>query len=391
MYCQLCLNLFVFYAYPSTYKSPHALTFQQHSCPSSSLGYSCSYVINAATVHWTIGTSAAPSNACTRQGLPTNSSSAANAADMLHMAIQVPTTGYVGLGFSQSNKMFNTDAVLGYVSGMQAMVDNWNIPDGNYYYINTGNMARPAWTTAMAVVQGPPAGGGATETTVCFSRPLQASSASVSTVISKSSAVTMSFAAADNGVTDFSSPHLYRGSFSINLATGAVAIIDPFDRKSVMIVHGALMATAWMLLLPLGTLLARHKWMLGETKLFGQHLWFQLHLALQLSGIAVFVVGFVWPHAYLPAGPTTGGQCGQAHSLLGHIVIGLATAQVAVGFIRPAPDAKLRWLWNIVHHWLGRITLVAAWTTTFIGIYIAHESLAYQVRAGCREGDQDDS
>ncbi len=153
-----------------------------------------------------------------------------------------------------------------------------------------------------------------------------------------------------------------------------------FERQnSVLIVHGALMATAWMLLLPLGTLLARHKWMFGEAKLFGRHLWFQLHLALQLSGVAIFVVGFAYSHAYFE-GPTTGGQCGQAHSMLGIIVMGLATAQVAVGFIRPAPDAKLRWLWNIVHHWLGRITLVTAWTTTFIGIYIAHESLAYQVR-----------
>ena len=51
------------------------------------------------------------------------------------------------------------------------------------------------------------------------------------------------------------------------------------------VIHGALMAAAWVLLLPLGSLVARHKWVFGEAKLWGAHLWFRLHLTLQASHV----------------------------------------------------------------------------------------------------------
>ena len=124
-----------------------------------------------------------------------------------------------------------------------------------------------------------------------------------------------------------------------------------------------------------------HRWVMGETQLFGLHLWFRLHMALQLSGMVCFIVGFAYAWLYLPGpgnGYPTGGNVGLAHMYLGSIVMGLACLQVIVGFIRPKPDSQVRPQWNMLHHWLGRLTIVSAWTTLYMGIWIAHASLTYQ-------------
>ena len=124
-----------------------------------------------------------------------------------------------------------------------------------------------------------------------------------------------------------------------------------------------------------------HRWVMGETRLFGLHLWFRLHMALQLSGMVCFIVGFAYAWTYLPVpgnGNLTGGNVGLAHMYLGTIVMGLACLQIIIGFVRPKPDARVRPHWNMLHHWLGRLTIVSAWTTLYMGIWMAHTSTAYQ-------------
>ena len=120
---------------------------------------------------------------------------------------------------------------------------------------------------------------------------------------------------------------------------------------------------------------------MGESLLFGAHLWFRLHVVFQLSGMVCFIVGFVYAWLYLPGsgnGPPTGGKVGQSHMILGTIIMGLAGLQVVVGFVRPKPDSSMRKGWNHLHHWLGRLTILSSWVVVYTGVYIAHESVAYQ-------------
>ena len=70
----------------------------------------------------------------------------------------------------------------------------------------------------------------------------------------------MVYAAATDGVTDLSAPHLFSGGFTINLGTGAAVTTELPNKISKMRIHGALMAVAWVFLLPLGSLIARHRW-----------------------------------------------------------------------------------------------------------------------------------
>ena len=125
-----------------------------------------------------------------------------------------------------------------------------------------------------------------------------------------------------------------------------------------------------------------YRWIFRETRVLGIHLWFRLHVALQLSGMACFIVGFVYAWKYLPGvgnGPPTGAKVGLAHMYLGIIIMGMAGFQAVVGFIRPKPESRRpRIYWNMLHHWLGRLTVLSAWAAVYTGIYMAHTSLSYQ-------------
>ena len=57
----------------------------------------------------------------------------------------------------------------------------------------------------------------------------------------------------------------------------------------------------------------------------------------------------------------------------------LSVPQVILGFIRPTPTASIRTYWNLAHHNLGRVTVLSAWTTVYLGIYIAHGSPTYEL------------
>ena len=69
----------------------------------------------------------------------------------------------------------------------------------------------------------------------------------------------MNYAAAGNGVTGFGQPHTTRGIAVVNLGSGAAAAGATLSRTEKMNIHGGLMSAAWVLLLPLGSLTARHR------------------------------------------------------------------------------------------------------------------------------------
>ncbi len=43
-----------------------------------------------------------------------------------------------------------------------------------------------------------------------------------------------------------------------------------------------------------------------------------------------------------------------------------------MGFGRPGPGSKLRPAFNLVHHNLGKLTILAAWVACFLGAHIFH-------------------
>ena len=69
------------------------------------------------------------------------------------------------------------------------------------------------------------------------------------------------------------------------------------------------------------------RWLLGELKVMDVHVWFRVHQGLQFGGVVIFIVGFAWGFQKFPSTPM-GGDVGQAHKVLGIILMAMACTQV---------------------------------------------------------------
>lgn len=142
---------------------------------------------------------------------------------------------------------------------MRAQVNTWNIGDGNTdyrnSYISPSTAVRPSWAQFRSVSQASVPNQG-TVTTLCFSRRLSEPSASVSRSITLDATQHMIWAYHSRRAYE---QHDYSGSFDLNLGSGSLTVTTDDTKLQRMWVHGALMTVAWVGLLPLGALVARHK------------------------------------------------------------------------------------------------------------------------------------
>ncbi|XAR71033.1 hypothetical protein NMG60_11028113 [Bertholletia excelsa] len=126
------------------------------------------------------------------------------------------------------------------------------------------------------------------------------------------------------------------------------------DLRPVLAVHGFMMFLAWGILLPGGILAARY---LKRVKGDG---WFQLHVYMQYSGLAIILLGFLFAVAELQ------GLCfDSVHVKFGILAILLACIQPANAYLRPKrPDngeepSEKRLIWEYIHIIIGRAAIVA--------------------------------
>ncbi|GIL63770.1 hypothetical protein Vafri_17775 [Volvox africanus] len=352
------------------------------SCVPSTLGYGCVATMDKVTLHWSINSSTAPANPCTPATRTTLTASDLAKDGTLHMAVQAKIPGYVAIGFnSNPSEMYPSDIALGWAG----------FPLNTYYAsgedLDTNDSTNPSWAYDTGVVYNSSTG----ITTICFSRRLVDSRAKASPDLRSATGSSNSISTSMGGrrhllatseglaqlgliwaispskaLVQHASSNV--GGFFLDLNGGSLQESES-DEKYWVNVHGALMAVAWGLLLPLGTLLPAHRWLLRDIKVAGKHLWFWLHMGCQLIGMALFIAGFVV--AFVKFGEVEG-EISEAHEKIGIAVMAAAGAQVVFAYIRPDPGAKKRGLWNLVHHNLGRLTILLAWANVYIGIYIAH-------------------
>ncbi len=103
------------------------------------------------------------------------------------------------------------------------------------------------------------------------------------------------------------SKHIQSGSLTINLAdgtsapiTGGVGVgsggvgVDASGATACRVAHGALMLSAFALLLPAGALVARHKWVFGDrgTGAISPG-WFWAHRGVSLLALLAALAGFI--------------------------------------------------------------------------------------------------
>ncbi|XP_064945641.1 cytochrome b561, DM13 and DOMON domain-containing protein At5g54830-like [Musa acuminata AAA Group] len=135
------------------------------------------------------------------------------------------------------------------------------------------------------------------------------------------------------------------------------------DLRPVLAVHGFMMFVAWGILLPGGILAARY---LRHIKGDG---WFQLHVYLQYSGIAIMLLGVLFAAAEL-----RGFYLSLVHVKFGVTAILLACAQPLNACVRPKRPAEgeiaspKRIIWEYFHIIVGRSAIVAGVAALITGM-----------------------
>jgi len=145
----------------------------------------------------------------------------------------------------------------------------------------------------------------------------------------------------------------------INFDKGTTVVT--FD---VRIVHGIFMSMSWFIL-SLGVLFSRYLRGVGAADL-----WFQAHRATQIVGTIGSFIGFCIIIVYVIS---TGGSGMSMHPMLGIIIHIVLLLHFIWALFRPhieksAPKSYLRKLWEIIHHYTGRILVLLAFFTIPLGL-----------------------
>ncbi|KAL6755510.1 hypothetical protein V8C86DRAFT_2676230 [Haematococcus lacustris] len=346
-------------------------------CLNSTLGYACAQPLNAGgtTLHFTQGSTAPPPNICTgstslaagSQPLPQG----VREQDVLHWALESPVQGYVGLSWaSRAGVMIPADAVIGGVdSAGRPYLDTYSLtsysPDPAPNSVN--------WAMAGGVTRTPNG-----TTIICFST-LAASSPSASQprrrlhqLLSQGRTPAVTSTMLMNWAVHNSHEkvlHVDAGSFELNPSTGV--LVKTTARTQVLVIaHAILMLLAFVLIMPTGVLLARHRTLFINKALAGKAVWFHAHVACQLLAVACFVASVAIALSSFGDGiPANVKDIGDAHYVIGIVIIALIGVQVLLAMgARPAPSSPRRALWDLVHHNWGRVTLLLAWANCFLGI-----------------------
>ncbi|XP_064603151.1 ferric-chelate reductase 1-like [Liolophura sinensis] len=121
--------------------------------------------------------------------------------------------------------------------------------------------------------------------------------------------------------------------------------------------HGCLAVIAWMLLVGMGTVVARHyRQGIGAKMACGQKRWFQFHRLLVGLAAACTAASFILIFVKI------GGWSKHVtvHAYLGIAIMAATVLQVSGGLIRPSPASKIRPVFNYFHRILGKLTHAAA-------------------------------
>nr|GEV33429.1 cytochrome b561 and DOMON domain-containing protein At5g35735-like [Tanacetum cinerariifolium] len=127
--------------------------------------------------------------------------------------------------------------------------------------------------------------------------------------------------------------------------------------------HGVLNAVSWGVMMPMGAMAARY------LKVFkgANPVWFYIHVTCQASAYIVGVAG--WATGIKLGSDSTGIKY-NTHRNIGIALFVLGTLQAFALLLRPKPDNKYRFYWNIYHHSMGYTVILLSIINVFKGLDI---------------------
>jgi len=154
------------------------------------------------------------------------------------------------------------------------------------------------------------------------------------------------------------SVHQRSGVIKLDLAAGTAEATATESKETVYTVHGTLMTVAWGGLIPFGILAARYM------DRGAGPLWIKIHKASQVSGLLIAL------GAWIIAIVDFDTAAGEAHGIIGLIVMVLGLLQPMNAFVRPHPGYEHKWRkeWEMLHKFSGRGAVVLALVNCFLGL-----------------------
>lgn len=132
---------------------------------------------------------------------------------------------------------------------------------------------------------------------------------------------------------------------------------------SIFQIHGVLNVVSWGIMLPVGAIVARYLKVLKSAN----PAWFYVHVTCQTSAYIVGVAGWA---TGLRLGSDSVGIDQDTHRNIGITLFALGTLQVFALLLRPKPDHKYRFYWNIYHHVTGYTVIILSIVNIFEGFEI---------------------
>ncbi|XP_021895208.1 cytochrome b561 and DOMON domain-containing protein At5g47530 [Carica papaya] len=150
---------------------------------------------------------------------------------------------------------------------------------------------------------------------------------------------------------------------TLNLVSGESGTVGGNSKIKKRNIHGVLNVVSWGIMMPIGAIIARY------LKVFksADPAWFYLHVFCQSSAYVIGVSGWA---TGLKLGSESSGIQYNPHRAIGIILFCLGTLQVFALLLRPKPDHKYRFYWNIYHHSVGYLVIILSIVNIFKGFDI---------------------
>jgi hypothetical protein len=288
---------------------------------------------------------------------------------ILELALVGRTTGWVGFGISQpgvSHPMIGSEAIIGWPGS----VNSYKLNSQTDISKITIDPAIKLDHQCSAQFTGPD---GHQWTVVRATRNVVAGNNKIAVGAEQLTPIVIALGQPDH---DYLSAHddTDMQSLSVDFSSGKVKAAKPDPRK---VAHGVLMFISWGITLQFGAFFARY------AKPLPSALWFKVHRVVQFAGFAIAVAGFIL--ALIMTAKDNHFKTKNGHAQLGLTVMILGIIQIAVAIFRPNPASVgqnksiIRVLWEFSHWWIGRLALLLAVATIFLGLNQIQAPMSYTI------------
>jgi len=268
----------------------------------------------------------------------------------INFTLTVQTPGWIAIGFGTQEMMFPSDIIMGYVDDQTNIAfasDKWAsqhaLPDDDTSLGGEDNILSVNGSQSNGV------------TTLEITRLLSTGDTWDLPIGNNNTIVLYSY---NENTDSFDFQHTKNGIIIINLFTGQVSK-SSFNKN---LFHGLVMLVAWGLLVVQGNYLARFLKGLG-------HIWFQLHVSIQVIVLALTIVAFIVIEDSL--GSVSSNHFTGVHQYFGIIIVTLAILQGFGGWLADRMYDPKRTSVPLfpdkLHIWNGRFLTVLSFTNIFLG------------------------